>query len=285
MSRIKDAFTNKKAFIAFVTGGDPSLQKTAEFVIAMQDAGADLIEIGVPFSDPIAEGPVIQEANLRALAAGTTMDDLFDLLQKLRTGTSESEILSPDLTYADSSSNNTLKAKSARLTVPVVFLTYLNPVFHYGYERFCARAEAVGLDGIIIPDMPFEEQGELKPIARAHGIDLISLIAPTSEERTLEIAGEATGFIYVVSSMGVTGVRAEVGTNIESTIDQIKSVTDVPAAVGFGIHTPGQAAQVATYADGVIVGSRIVNIVAEYGEEATPHIAEYVRQMKQAISQ
>jgi tryptophan synthase alpha chain len=166
----------------------------------------------------------------------------------------------------------------------VVFLTYLNPVFHYGYERFCSRAEEAGLDGIIIPDMPYEEQGELKPIAQKHGIDLISLIAPTSKERTLQIAKEATGFIYVVSSMGVTGVRSEVGANIESAIEQIKSVTDVPAAVGFGIHTPEQAAAIAKYADGVIVGSRIVRIAEEHGEAASPYIAEYVREMKAAIS-
>jgi tryptophan synthase alpha chain len=257
MSRIKEAFHNKKAFIAFITGGDPSLEKTEEFVIAMQDAGADLIEIGIPFSDPIAEGSVIQEANLRALASGTTLDDLFDLVQKLREGP---------------------------VSVPLVFLSYLNPIFHYGYERFCSRAAEVGLDGIIIPDMPYEEQGELKPIAQSHEVDLISLIAPTSKERTLEIAKEATGFIYVVSSMGVTGVRAEVGANIEPTIAQIKSVTDVPAAVGFGIHTKEQAAAISRYADGVIVGSRIVKIVAEHGANAGPHIIKYVQEMKSAIS-
>jgi tryptophan synthase alpha chain len=282
-SRIKEAFQNGKAFISFVTGGDPSLEKTAEFVIAMQEAGADLIEIGVPFSDPIAEGPVIQDANLRALAAGTTLDDLFDLVQKLRAGeaTYGAEVAADTATAIDV--NDTTITGSTKLTVPVVFLTYLNPVFHYGYERFCSRAEEVGLDGIIIPDMPFEEQGELKPIVQAHGIDLISLIAPTSKERTLNIAREATGFIYVVSSMGVTGVRAEVGADIEPAIQQIKSVTDVPAAVGFGIHTPDQAAAIAKYADGVIVGSRIVKIVAEQGENAAPHIAAYVREMKSAI--
>jgi tryptophan synthase alpha chain len=286
MSRIKDAFKDQKAFIAFVTGGDPSLEKTAEFIIAMQEAGADLIEIGVPFSDPIAEGPVIQEANLRALAAGTTLDDLFDLVEKLRAGTALAAADPAPTTPATASAVPAPTAAppaAVPVTVPIVFLTYLNPVFHYGYERFSKRAKEVGLDGLIIPDLPFEEQGELKPIAQAHGVDLISLIAPTSKERTLRIAKESTGFVYVVSSMGVTGVRSEVGSGIEPAIEQIKSVTDTPAAVGFGIHAPDQAAAISKYADGVIVGSRIVKIIEEHGSEATEHISAYVREMVKAI--
>ncbi|MDR1816563.1 MAG: tryptophan synthase subunit alpha [Clostridiales Family XIII bacterium] len=257
MSRIAEAFDHGKAFVGFVTGGDPSLEKTREFVLAMAEAGCDLIEIGVPFSDPIAEGPVIQEANLRALAAGTTVDALFGLVADLR--------------GVDS------------LEAPLVFLTYLNPVYHYGYEAFFTRAAQVGLDGIIIPDLPFEEQGELKPVARAHGVDVISLIAPTSDERARAIAEDADGFVYLVSSMGVTGVRAEIKTDLAAIAARIKAATTVPVAVGFGIHSPEQAAEIAKTCDGVIVGSAIVKIVAEHSAAAAPHIAAYVREMKDAI--
>jgi tryptophan synthase alpha chain len=257
MSNTAKAFDHGKAFIGFVTGGDPSLEKTKEFVAAMQDAGCDLIEIGVPFSDPIAEGPVIQAANLRALTAGTTTDALFGLVAELR---------------------------GSGVFVPLVFLTYLNPVYRYGYDAFFARAAEVGLDGVIIPDLPFEEQHELKPIASEHGVDVISLISPTSEERVGMIAPHATGFVYMVSSMGVTGVRNEISTDLASITEKVKRVTDIPVAVGFGIHTPEQAHSVSGVADGVIVGSAIVKIVEEYGEDAAPHIADYVRGMKAAIS-
>ncbi|MDR1796451.1 MAG: tryptophan synthase subunit alpha [Clostridiales Family XIII bacterium] len=257
MSNIQSAFDHGKAFIGFVTGGDPSLEKTKEFILAMAEAGCDLIEIGVPFSDPIAEGPVIQEANLRALAAGTTVDKLFGLV-------------------AD------LKADAAM--VPLVFLTYLNPVYHYGYEAFFEKAARAGLDGIIIPDLPFEEQQELKPVARKHGVDVISLIAPTSEARARAIAKDADGFVYLVSSMGVTGVRAEIKTDLASIVEQVKAATDTPVAVGFGIHSPGQAKEIAKTADGVIVGSAIVKIIEEHGDAATPEVAGYVRAMKAAIS-
>jgi tryptophan synthase alpha chain len=256
MSRIANAFKNGKAFIGFVTGGDPSLEKTEEFVLAMAEAGADLVEIGVPFSDPIAEGPVIQEANLRALTVGTTLQKLFALVENLR----------------------------RRTQIPLVFLTYLNPVFRMGYEPFFRRAASAGLDGVIIPDLPFEEQGELRDTARASGVDLISLIAPTSEERIRDIATQARGFVYLVSSLGVTGVRSEITTDLASMTTQIRAVTRTPVAVGFGIHTPEQAAQVARAADGVIVGSAIVRLVAEHGADAAPRIAEYVRTMKAAAN-
>jgi tryptophan synthase alpha chain len=257
MSNIAKAFDHGKAFIGFVTGGDPSIEKTKEFILAMRDAGCDLVEIGVPFSDPIAEGPVIQEANLRALAAGVTTDKLFGLVAELR---------------------------ESGVSIPLVFLTYLNPVYHYGYEKFFARAEEAGLDGVIIPDLPFEEQHELSPAASAHGIDVISLVAPTSEERAGMIAAHATGFVYVVSSMGVTGVRNEIATDLAAITARVRAVTDVPVAVGFGVHTPEQARAVAETADGVIVGSAIVKIVAEHGENAAPHIADYARSMKAAVS-
>jgi len=255
MSNIKNAFKNGKAFIGFITGGDPSIEKTKEFVMEMIRAGADLVEIGIPFSDPIAEGPVIQEANNRALAAGATVEKLFNLIADLR--------------------------KETR--VPLVFLTYVNPVFHYNYDAFFKRCSEAGLDGIIIPDLPFEEQAPVLEKADKYGIDLISLIAPTSEARIKEIAKNARGFIYVVSSMGVTGIRSQITTDISSITKTIKSVTEIPAAVGFGIHTPAQAAQMARIADGVIVGSAIVKIAAEYGAQAGSHIYRYVKEMKDAV--
>jgi len=277
MSRIQNAFKNSacgKAFIGFVTGGDPSIEKTKEFILEMIKAGADLIEIGIPFSDPIAEGPVIQEANNRALSAGATVEKIFTLVAELRKETD----------------------------VPLVFLTYVNPVFRYGlstccnsskadntsvnqtgYDAFFKRCAEAGLDGIIIPDLPFEEQSPVREAASKHGIDLISLIAPTSEARIKEIAKTAAGFIYLVSSMGVTGVRSEITTDLASITAAIKSVTNVPVAIGFGIHTKEQAAQMSRIADGVIVGSAIVKIAAQYGENAAPHIYSYVKEMKDAI--
>ncbi|HCT64343.1 MAG TPA: tryptophan synthase subunit alpha [Lachnospiraceae bacterium] len=255
MSKIAKAFENGKAFIGFLTGGDPTIEKSEEFIMEMVRGGADLVEIGIPFSDPIAEGEVIQEANIRALANGTTTDTIFNLVINVRKKTD----------------------------IPLVFLTYLNPVFTYGLERFFARCEETGVDGIIIPDLPYEEKGELAQIAASHGIDIISLIAPTSEDRIKKIASEATGFVYVVSSMGVTGVRNEIKTDIESIVNVVKSATNVPVAVGFGISTPEQAANISQYADGVIVGSAIVKLCAKYGENAAPHIHEYIKAMKNAV--
>lgn len=254
--KIADAFKNGKAFIPFITAGDPSLEATRRFVLEMEKAGADLVEIGIPFSDPIAEGPVIQEADIRALAAGTTTDKIFAMVEELRKETD----------------------------MPLVFMTYLNPVFHYGYNAFFANCAKVGICGIIIPDMPYEEKNECIDIARAYGVELVSMIAPTSQERIRKIAGEAEGFLYIVSSMGVTGVREEITTDLGEILSAVKDVTDVPAAIGFGINTPDQAKDMAAIADGVIVGSAIIKIVAMYGEEAAPHIAAYVKEMKEAIS-
>ena len=262
MSRINQAFQKGKAFIAFITGGDPSIEKTKEFVLSMVKAGADLIEIGIPFSDPIAEGPVIQEANIKALKGGATVEKMFTLVEELRKETD----------------------------VPLVFLTYFNPVFYYGFntnntsgQLFFERAAKAGLDGIIIPDLPFEEQTPVREAAGKSGIDLISLIAPTSETRIKEIAAAASGFIYIVSSMGVTGIRGEITTDLDSIVKSLREVTKVPAAICFGIHTPAQAAQMAQIADGVIVGSAIVKIIAEHGEAAGPYIYKYVKEMKDAI--
>lgn len=252
---VRNAFDHGKAFIPFITAGDPSLEKTEEFILAMERAGADLVEVGIPFSDPIAEGVVIQEADIRSLSAGTTPDQIFDMLRDLRTKTD----------------------------MPLVFMGYLNPVFHYGYDAFFARCEEVGISGIIIPDLPYEEKGECDATAEAHGVDVISMIAPTSEERIRTIASEAKGFIYVVSSMGVTGVRSNITTDLDTILAHIKAATDIPAAIGFGINTPEQAKKMASIADGVIVGSAIVKLVAKYGGEATPYIEDYVKSMKDAI--
>ncbi len=256
MSRIQNAFAEGKAFIPFITAGDPSLAKTEEFILEMERAGADLVEIGIPFSDPIAEGVVIQEADIRSLAAGTTTDKVFDMVLDLRKKTE----------------------------IPLVFMTYVNPVFHYGYEKFFSRCQEAGIDGIIIPDLPFEEKGELEDIAAAHGVDLISMIAPTSKQRIRDIAREAKGFLYVVSSMGVTGTREEIRTDLGEILKEIRKVTDLPAAVGFGINTPEQAAEIAAVADGVIVGSAIVKLAARYGGHAAPYMGMYVRKMKESIS-
>ncbi len=255
MSKISEAFKDTKAFIPFITGGDPSLEITQQLLYAMEEAGADIIEIGIPFSDPIAEGPVIQAANERALAAGCTTDRLFETVKKAR----------------------------EKVQVPMVFLTYLNPIFTYGKERFMERCREYGIQGVIVPDMPFEEKGELREVCTKYGIEIISLIAPTSHERITAIAKEAEGYIYCVSSLGVTGMRKEISTGIQGMVDKVRQVTKVPCAVGFGISTPEQAQQMAAVSDGVIVGSRIVKIVEEYGEKSVPYVKEYVGNMKKAL--
>lgn len=255
MSRIAKAFAGGKAFIAFVTAGDPAIEKTEEFILAMADVGADLIEIGIPFSDPVAEGETIQRANLRALEGGVTTDKIFAMVRRLREKTD----------------------------VPLVFLTYINPVFTYGAARFFESCEASGVDGIIIPDLPFEEKGEIAQEAKAHGIDIISLIAPTSKQRIGMIAKEAQGFVYLVSSLGVTGVRREITTDLSSIVEIVRAHTKTPVAVGFGISAPEQAAKIARVADGVIVGSAIVRIIEEHGGNAARYVADYVKAMKKAI--
>ena len=255
MSNIRKAFEKGKAFIPFITAGDPSLEKTKEFILEMERAGADLIEVGIPFSDPIAEGIVIQEADIRALAAGTTTDKIFDMVRELREETQ----------------------------IPLVFMTYLNPVFHYGYDAFFEKCRELSVDGIIIPDLPFEEKGELAPIAASNGVDLISMISPTSEERIRKIAEDAAGFIYIVSSMGVTGVRSQITTDLSSIVNMVRKVTKIPCAVGFGISTPEQAEKMAAVSDGAIVGSAIVKIIAANGANAGEALKEYVRSMKEGV--
>lgn len=257
MSKIANAFKDDTAFIGFLTAGDPTIDKTVEFILAMEEAGCDLIEIGIPFSDPMAEGVVIQDANVRALKHNTTTDDVFDIVRRVREKTD----------------------------VPLVFLTYINPVFFYGYEDFFKKCSELGVDGIISPDLPYEEKGEIVDIARMYDVDVISLIAPTSKQRIQMIANDATGFIYVVSSLGVTGMRSEIKTDLNAVLEDIREVTDLPLAVGFGINTPEQASEIGKIADGVIVGSAIVKIIEEYGEDATEPIREYVSSMKKASNE
>ena len=257
MSRINEAFQrrNGKAFIPFITCGDPDLATTARAVRAMAAAGADLIELGIPFSDPTAEGPVIQEASNRALKAGTTTDKIFDLVRDLRRD----------------------------VHIPMVFMTYANVVYSYGSEKFIATAAEIGMDGLILPDVPYEEKEEFDGLCRQYGLDLISLIAPTSEQRIAMIAKEASGFIYIVSSLGVTGTRSEIKTDISAMVDLIRQNTSLPCAVGFGIATPQQAAAMAKVSDGAIVGSAIIKLLAQYGSAAVPHIEAFVRDMAQAV--
>ena len=258
-NKIKKAFEtpNKKAFIVFLTAGDPDADSTVNFVLEAEKAGADLVEIGIPFSDPTAEGVVIQDANIRALKNGMTTDGAFDIVRRIR----------------------------EQSQIPICFMTYCNPVFHYGYDRFFQKCEELGVDGIILPDLPYEEKEEVEVPANAHNVALITMIAPTSEERIQSVAKEAKGFIYVVSSMGVTGVRSEIKTDLASIVESIRQVTDVPCAIGFGISTPEQAKKMAALSDGSIVGSAAVKIIAAEGAGAAPKLYEYIRSMKEAVAE
>ena len=252
MSRIAEAFKNGKAFIPFLTCGDPDLETTAAIIRACAENGASLIELGIPFSDPTAEGPVIQEANIRALSAGTTTDRIFDMVREVRKD----------------------------VTVPMVFMTYANVVYSYGPERFCSACRDIGIDGMILPDVPFEEKEEFDTVCRKYGLDFISMIAPTSEDRIAMIAREASGFLYIVSSLGVTGVRSSITTDLGSMVALARKNTDIPCAIGFGISTADQAAKMAAIADGVIVGSAIVRLIAAHGKDAPACVGEYVREVR-----
>ncbi|GHU64728.1 tryptophan synthase alpha chain [Clostridia bacterium] len=272
--RIEGAFQSGKALITFLTGGDPDVVTTEKLIRVMEEEGADLIEIGIPFSDPVAEGPVIQDADERALAAGTTVDDLFAMVARLRTGGEGG---------ADGVGGVDASDGERGLTKPLLFMTYYNPIFTYGLERFAAKCVESGIDGLIVPDVPYEESGEIKDVFEPHGIAIISMIAPTSDERAVMIAKEAEGFLYCVSSLGVTGIRSEIGTTIGGSIEAVRVASDIPCAIGFGISTPAQAAEMAALADGVIVGSAIVRIIAEHGSESEAPVREYVRAMKEAL--
>ena len=254
MSKISEAFNNKKAFIPFITCGDPDLETTKEIIRQMEKNGADLIELGIPFSDPTAEGPVIMEANIRALKNNITTDHVFEMVSEI----------------------------STEVCIPLVFMTYANVVYSYGIERFFKRCQETGICGIILPDVPFEEKAEFEDVALKYDVEFVSMIAPTSEDRIDEISADAKGFIYIVSSLGVTGTRAELNGNIKSLVDRVRKNTDVPCAVGFGISTPAQAAQMADIADGAIVGSAIVRVIEQYGKDAPAQVGKLVKDMKEA---
>lgn len=253
--KIKDAFKNGKAFMPFILAGDPNLDATGRFIVAMAKAGADLIEIGIPFSDPVAEGQVIQAASKKALDSGTTTDGIFDMVKSIRD----------------------------KVNIPLLLMTYINPIFVYGKEKFFTKCQEVGICGVIVPDMPFEEKDELLAPANDHGVEVVSLIAPTSEDRIGMIAKEAQGFIYCVSSLGTTGVRSEIKTDLDSIVATIRKYTDVPTAIGFGISTPEQAQKMAAIADGAIVGSAVIKIIDKYAGNAEQPIYEYVKKMKDAV--
>lgn len=255
MNNLRQVFQGGKAFIPFITAGDPTMEITEQLVIQMAQAGADLVEIGIPFSDPVAEGEVIQRADARALAGGVTTDKIFEMVGRIRKSCS----------------------------VPIAFMSYVNPIFTYGTERFMKACESVGVQAVIVPDVPFEEKNELLPFCLKYNVALISMIAPTSSERIRMIAKEAQGFIYCVSSMGVTGVRQEISADAREMIRLVKEVSDIPCAVGFGISTPEQAAKIVEFSDGVIVGSAIVKIAEQYGTDCVSHVVEYVRMMKNVI--
>lgn len=256
MNNLQQVFQRGKAFFPFITAGDPTMDITERLVIQMAQAGADLVEIGIPFSDPVAEGEVIQRADARALTGGVTTDKIFEMVGRIR----------------------------KTCNVPIAFMSYVNPIFTYGTERFMKACEEVGVQAVIVPDVPFEEKNELLPFCGKHNVALISMIAPTSSDRIRMIASEAQGFIYCVSSMGVTGVREEIGADVKEMIRLVKEVSDIPCAVGFGISTPEQAAKMIEFSDGVIVGSAIVKIVEQYGTDCIPHVVNYVRMMKSAIN-
>lgn len=256
MSNIKKAFQNGKAFIPFITCGDPDLETTGKCVRAAVENGADLIELGIPFSDPTAEGPVIQGANIRALNGGVNTNKIFDFVRELRKD----------------------------ISVPMVFMTYANVVYSYGADQFISTCQEIGIDGLVLPDIPYEEKEEFQPYCKKYGVDLISFIAPTSENRIAMIAKQAEGFIYIVSSLGVTGTRNEITTDLDKIVKVVRENTDVPCAIGFGISTPEQARKMAETADGVIIGSAVVRILEKYGKEAPDHIGEYIREIKKAIT-
>lgn len=255
MSKIKSAFENGKAFIPFITCGDPDLDTTEKIVRAAVANGADLVELGIPFSDPTAEGPVIQGANIRALDGGVTTDKIFKMVKRLRTD----------------------------ITIPMVFMTYANVVFSYDPEKFISICNEIGIDGLILPDLPFEEKEEFLDICHKYDVDLISLIAPTSDDRIAMIANEAEGFIYIVSSLGVTGTRSEITTDLDSLVSKVRQNTEVPCAIDFDISTPEQASNMAALSDGAIVGSAIIKIIEKYGRDAAEPVGEYVKNMKDAI--
>lgn len=250
MNKLEEVFKNKKAFIPFVVADDPNFDATVKNILTLADNGADIIELGIPFSDPVADGPIIQAADLRAFDAGVNTEVVFDIVKKVRESTD----------------------------IPIIFLTYTNIVYKFGYEKFCQKCYDLNISGLVIPDLPLEEQSDLEKVADEYDISLIQLIAPTSGERIAKIAAHAKGFIYMVSSMGVTGKREDFSNELGSTIEEIRKVTDVPIAIGFGIHSAQQAKALSEIADGIIIGSAVVEII-----DAGKDLISYSKEISQAI--
>lgn len=262
MNRIEKCFSdlkerNEKALITFITAGDPSLEATERAVFEMFDNGADIIELGVPFSDPVAEGVTIQKSSLRSLKNGTNLTKIFETVKRIREKTEK----------------------------PLILMMYINTIFVYGTDRFFADCKQYGIDGVIVPDMPFEERDEVQEYAEKYGVLNINLVAPTSRNRIEKIASESKGFLYCVSSTGVTGVRSGYTTDFEDFFGTIRKYAKCPCAVGFGISGPEQAKKMSGYCDGVIVGSAIVRIFEEKGADAPKAAGEFVKSLKEAILQ
>lgn len=260
MNRIDQCFEtlkkqNKKALITFITSGDPDIETTEKTALEMFEQGADIIELGVPFSDPVAEGVTIQKASLRALNGGVNLDKIFACVQNIRKHTDK----------------------------PLLLMMYINTIFVYGTERFFSSCREYGVDGVIVPDMPYEERGEILDTAEKYGIININLVAPTSHDRIKEIASNSKGFLYCVSSTGVTGVRSSFSTNFDEFFGTIKKYAACPCAVGFGISNPEAAKKMSSYCDGVIVGSAIVKILEEKGSSGVEDVGKFVKSLKEAI--
>jgi len=254
MNKISGAFAGKKAFIAYIMAGDPNLSVSAQYILAAQEAGADMIEIGIPFSDPVAEGEVVEAAHMRSLHAGTRLDGIFEMLASIKD----------------------------QMRTPMAFATYLNPVFVYGYDSFFARCVDVGVCAVIIPDMPFEEQGEAKEAAGRHGVEIITLIAPTSGERISKIARQAQGFIYLIPPMDTDGDGSAA---LTAMVAEIKKAADIPVAIDCGTCSPQQARRLLASADSIIVGSSIASIVQQHGENARQPLYEHIKELKKDMMQ
>lgn len=260
MSNIQAAFDmrkaeGRKAFIPFITAGDPDILATEQFIYALEKAGSTIIEIGIPFSDPVADGPVIQRANLRAMEKGIHIDKVFEMVDRIRKNTK----------------------------VPLVFLMYANTIYHYSIRSFFKRCNELGVDGVIVPDVPIEEKEEFDACAREYEVDFISLVAPTSKERTKEICKDARGFLYCVSSLGVTGTRETIQTDLKEMFEDIRKYSKIPTALGFGISNKEQAALVKDYADGIIVGSGIVKIIEQYRENSAEPIMAFAKDIVEIL--
>lgn len=252
--------TKEKALVSYITAGDPDLNTTKEIVLQMEQAGVDIIEVGVPFSDPVADGPVIEKAAQRALQKGVSLKKIIEMVKELREHTN----------------------------IPILLMGYFNPLFRYGLEGFVEDASAAGVDGVIIPDLPYEESAELNVLLSDHGMHLIQLVAPTTtDERLQQICGTARGFIYCVSVTGVTGMRSNNDSNLEEFMSRVERFAKIPTVVGFGISGSQQAKEAGNYCDGVVVGSAFVKLIHDRNsdkEEMLSHVADFAKDLKNALN-